>query len=75
MKFNLYIVKFTIDKYNKGAAIIIAESMEKAASLLKTQGKFNGTGYNYNIGEILLVSDTNQYNFETIIEEIAYFIP
>lgn len=75
MKFNLYIVKFTIDKYNKGAAIIIAESMEKAASLLKTQGKFNGTGYKYNIGEILLVSDTNQYNFETIIEEIAYFIP
>lgn len=75
MKFNLYIVKFTIDKYNKGAAIIIAESMEKAASLLKTQGKFNGAGYKYNIGEILLVSDTNQYNFETIIEEIAYFIP
>ena len=67
-----YLVRYRIDREATfGVAVVVAKDMNRAISLLNTQGSYNSTRYQYQITEVILINDTNKYNTESILEEIS----
>lgn len=67
-----YLVRYRIDREATfGVAVVVAKDMNRAISLLNTQGSYNSTIYQYQITEVILINDTDKYNTESILEEIS----
>lgn len=67
-----YLVRYRIDREATfGVAVVVAKDMNRAISLLNTQGSYNSTRYQYQITEVILINDTKTYNTESILEEIS----
>lgn len=72
MQLNEYLIRYNINKgITFGIAVVVAENINKANNLLKVQGNYNGSGYDYIILETVLINNTDQYNTSAILEEIA----
>lgn len=70
--FKEYLIRYTISRdFTTGIAVVVAKDPQSAAKLLQSQGKYNGSIYQYRILTTDLINDTDQYNAEAILEEIS----
>lgn len=67
-----YLVRYRIDREATfGIAVVVASSPQNAISILESQGSYNGAGYKYQITEVVLINDTDEYSTSSILEEIS----
>ena len=64
-----YLIRFKTKSTNEaGVAVVVASSLNRAQSILQSEGAFNGTGYTINY--TAMINDAGPFNAEGLIEEL-----